>query len=360
MAQAAAQPIVTSVTPIRVFENHESTVLAVAVFPDGRRMVTSSEDKTVRLWDLKDGAVLKKMEGHRHWVRAVAVSKDGQLIASGDLSGELIAWHGDTGEQHRRVTQPIRAHSGARIVSLDFSPDGAVLATGSSDNTMKLWSTETWLPLGHRINCGAAVYCVRYSPSGEHIAIATDKGIQIWNPSSRDCVANFNAYAGVSPGRSYSLAWTPDGTRLFSGGSRNDPTIREWDLSTKQQVGDPWDGHTDCIYAIAVNPAGTLVTSASDDKHVRLWRLWDRRTIAIFKHLDPVCCVTFSMDGKYILSGCQDKKISKWAVPEDASPDCKASSTLDSYNASVTILHTDHRYGSDSPRCVHNWGFANC
>ncbi|OAX42703.1 WD40 repeat-like protein [Rhizopogon vinicolor AM-OR11-026] len=299
MAQIAAQPIVASATPVQVFEDHESTVLAVAVFPDGRRMVTSSGDKTLRLWDLKDGTVLKKMEGHRSdWVRAVAVSKDGRLIASGDFSGELIVWHGDSGEQ--RVVQPIKAHPHGRIMSLDFSIDGAILASGASDNTTKLWSTET-----------------------EHLAIATDKDIQIWNSSRRECIANFNTHAATSPARIYSLAWTPDGTRLFSGGSGNDPTIREWDLSTKQQVGDPWDGHTD-IYAIAVNPAGTLVVSASDDKHVRLWRLWDRRTIAIFKHFGPVCCVTFSMDGKHILSGSQDKKISKWAVPEDASPDCKA------------------------------------
>lgn len=322
MAQVGAQPIVASVAPVRVYEDHESTVLAVAVFPDGRRMITSSRDRTLRLWDLKVGVVLKKMEGHRDWVRAVAVSKDGQLIASGDLNGELIVWHGETGEQH--VTQPIRAHLQARIMSLDFSADGAVLASGSSDNTTKLWITETWLPQGNRINCGSAVYCVRYSPSSEFLAIATDKDIQIWNPIRRECITNFNA-ATVSPARNYSLAWTPDSTRLFSGGSNNDPTIREWDLSTMQQVGDPWNGHTDSdIYAIAVNPAGTLVASASDDKHVRLWRLWDRRTIAIFKHSDPVCCVTFSVDGKHILSGSQDKKISKWAIPEDASPDCKA------------------------------------
>jgi WD40 repeat protein len=83
----AAQPIISIITPNRSFESH-GIVSAVAVFPDERRMVTGSYDTTIRLWDLKDGVELKKMEGHRNWVQAMEVSRDGQLIASGD--GKLI------------------------------------------------------------------------------------------------------------------------------------------------------------------------------------------------------------------------------------------------------------------------------
>jgi WD40 repeat protein len=70
------------------------------------------------------------------------------------------------------------------------------------------------------------------------------------------------------------------------------------------------------VNAIAVNSTGTLVASASDDKHVRLWRFSDRRTIAIFKHSDNVYCVAFSIDGKHIISGSANKKVSQWAIPE--------------------------------------------
>jgi WD40 repeat protein len=99
-------------------------------------------------------------------------------------------------------------------------------------------------------------------------------------------------------------------------GSAVDPTVREWDSSTWQQVGDPWTGHTDQINAFAVNLAGTLAASASGDRHVRLWQLSNRQTIAIFDHSYRVHCVTFSTDGKHVLSGGDDKKISVWAVPE--------------------------------------------
>ena len=312
--------IIPSTAPSRTFKGHEDLVQAVAVFPDGRRMVTGSRDKTLRLWNLKDGSLLKKMEGHTSGIIAVTVSRDGELIASGDRKGKLIAWRGDYGES---LTKAIKVHD--FICSLDFSPDGSILASGSYDKTTKLWNTKTWQQQGNPIDCGAEVQCVRYSPSGEHLAIATYANIQIWNPGTSECIANFEAHAAVYFAGNLSLAWTPDGTRLLSGGSSSDPTIREWDTSTWKQVGDSWSGHTDDVNAIAVNPDGTLVASASHDNQVRLWRLSDRQTIAIFKHSNPVLYATFSTDGMHILSGGMDHEISEWAVPEGALPDPKAS-----------------------------------
>jgi WD40 repeat protein len=165
---------------------------------------------------------------------------------------------------------------------------------------------------GKPIKCLA--YCIRYSPSGQLLAIATFGNIHIYNPGTRESVAYFKGHRE----RNYSLAWTPDGTRLLSGGDEDDPTIREWDTLTWEQVGRPWKGHTSFINDIAIDPAGTLVASASSDYHVRLWRLSDRRNIAIFQHSSPVT-LTFSVDGRHILSGGYDNNlISKWEVPKDA------------------------------------------
>jgi WD40 repeat protein len=267
-------------------------------------MVTGSDDKTLRLWDLETGVVLKKMEGHSNRVNALAVSRDGQMIASGDDGGEFIAWHGETGET---LTKPIKADSYS-ISSVDFSPDGTVLATSDYD-AVKFWCTKTWQMQGDPIECrdGRSVCSVRYSPSGELLAIATSYNIQIYDSSTRECVASFNA-------RTTSLAWTPDGTRLLSAGGPNyNSTIREWDSLTWQQVDYPWKGHTSSINAIAIHPTGTLVASVSNND-VRLWQFSDRRTIAIFHNSLPLYSVTFSVDGRHILSGSQDGKVSEWGV----------------------------------------------
>ncbi|KAG2153472.1 uncharacterized protein EDB93DRAFT_1248737 [Suillus bovinus] len=261
------QPAIRIATATQIFQGHDNSVFAVAVFPDRRRMATASFDKTLRLWDLEGGGVSKTIEGHRFGIKTAAVSRDGQFIASGDEA--------------------------------------------------ELWNTKTWQVQGDPINCGtgAEIFCVRYSPSGEHLAIATKLNIQIWNPSNRKCIAKFQGHYAFNEAWNLSLVWTPDGKQLVSSGNRRDPTLQIWDSSTWTQVGEPYKGHTDSVHMIALNPTGTLLASASYDHQIRLWRLSDRRAIAIFKYPNEVYCVTFSTDGKHILSGGRDFMISKWTVP---------------------------------------------
>jgi WD40 repeat protein len=400
MTEEVAHLTIRSSTPVRAFDN-VGEVATVAVFPDRQRMATSSSDGILRVWDINNGVLLKELEGSSDTMGHMALSRDGQLIASCDGEGYVKAWHGDTG---RPLTQSFKAHS--KSCSLDFSPDGATLATGSLDCTTKLWSTVTWQRLqSGPIKCNNPVNFVRYSPNGKLLAIATNQDVQIWNTVTKRHVVCIDLTVVVSLGQgisssscypSYSLVWTPDGTRLLS---MCNPIIREWDSSTWKplEVGGLWRGQT----GIAVSCDGTLVAYATTDNHVRVKRLSDRRTIAIFQHSDSPCCITFSMDGKHILAGGKDKKIFQWAVPqhawrEDAPTDqatdqvCSYSlfnspshlfavlrfrnvmprfralnmrydSTIESYNARNSTMshhHTDFRAEHGSAQRMHKRGLA--
>jgi len=305
MKAEAGHPIIRNSTPVRMFDNI-GEIVAVAVLPDRRRMATTSKGGMLRLWDLKKGVMVKEMKGRGEAMRDMALSRDGKFIAASDESGYINVWHGDTG----RLTQAFKAHS--YVCSLDFSPDGATLATGACDCTVKLWSTltQTWQLQGEQIKCKHEVNCVRYSPSGELLAIATSTNIDIRNTATKQRIIHLSF-------PSVSLVWTPDGTRLLSGGGA---TLRGWDSTIWKPVGDIRKGDTRHRWHLAVNCNGTLVASPTTDNHVRIWRLSDRRTIAIFQSDSPYC-VTFSMDGKHILAGGKDGKISEWAVPEYAWPE---------------------------------------
>ena len=308
MAEEAAHRIARSSTPIRTLDN-VGAVAAVAVFPDKRRMATTSSDGILRLWDLKRGIILNELEGHGEGMGDIAISQDGQLIASIGHGGHVNAWHGDTGKP---LIQGFIPHPESRVSSMDFSSDGATLVTGSLDGTTQRWSTATWQPRGRPITYlggkeGPSVTCVRYSPSAKLLAIATEDSIQIWNPSTKQLIADLAQ-------RAISLVWTLDDTRLLS---RTNSTIRQWDSSTWTQVGD-WNLDTSPYQPfLAVNYNGTIAASIIGN-HVRLWRLSDWRTIAIFQHSPG--CITFSVDGKHILAGSIDE-ISEWAVPEHAWPE---------------------------------------
>ena len=279
MSEEVAHPIIRTSTPVRTFNNLDH-VAGVVVFPDRRRMATSSQDGFLSVWNLKDGVLLKEMDASGQAMRDIALSREGQWIASCDCGGYVIAWHGDT------LTEAFRAHSNA--LSLEFSPDGAMLAIGYHGWT-ELWSTKTWQQQGEPLNCNMNGYpgmvqvnCLRYSPSGELLAIATNTNIQIWNPVTEQCIASLDLHLDA-----HSLVWKLDGTRLLSA---DNSIVREWDSSTWKEVGRSlWKGHTGFLtQCIAVNCNGTLVAFLTTDNHVRLSRLSDRRTIAIFRHSDSV------------------------------------------------------------------------
>jgi len=320
---------------VRTFEGYSSNITSIATFPDGKRMATASADKTIRIWRLEDGTEMMNWVV-KQYVGALVLLKNGEQVVSAE--GELPAcideddfdendlnevlhwqlWVRDV-ESGRVVAGPLEGHT-YFVTTLDISPDGEILASGSVARTVILWDTSTSKRKGQPLFCDSLINDIQFSPTGQ-LSIATEEDIQIWDLDQKKRLTQFNGHYS-------SLTWTPNGTHLLSAGDRDDPVIRSWDMSTWKQAGDPWIGHDENKYInqIILNPAGTLLTSASDDCTVRLWQFPTGTELAQFKHSDEVFRVAFSVDGHSIFSGSWDEKILQWEIPEDvlAAVECDA------------------------------------
>ncbi|KIO30953.1 hypothetical protein M407DRAFT_68604, partial [Tulasnella calospora MUT 4182] len=231
---------------------HDSSVPSVAFFPDGKLLASGSNDKTIRLWDAKTRAPIgEPLRGHEGWVQSVAFSPDSNFLASGSADKTIRLWDAKTGTP---IGEPLRGHDN-EINSVAFSPDGKLLTSESDDQTIRLWDAKTGAliqkSLSHhddQINKplrghDGLVLSVAFSLDGKLLASGSnDQTIRLWD-------AKTGAPIG-EPLRGHgdlvrSVAFSPDGKLLAS--RSFDQTIRLWDAKTGGPIQKPLGDYEDNI-----------------------------------------------------------------------------------------------------------------
>lgn len=184
------------------------------------------------------------------------------------------------------------------VTSVAFSPDGRYIASGSADNTVKLWEVSTSREIRTLLGRKSGVSSVAFSPDGRYIVSGSwDKTIKLWDVATgreiRTLVGHSQAVTSV--------AFSPDEKYIVSGSG--DKTIRFWDISTGREIRTLAD-HTKEVTTVAFSPDGKYVASGSRDKTIKLWDVATGMEIKTFAgHLNAVTSVAFSPDGRYIVSG---------------------------------------------------------
>ncbi len=290
------------------------------------------------LWDLATGKERASWSGHPAMVQALAVSRDGQLLASGDRQ-RVIVWELATGKVRGIVK------SGGVPHRLQFSPDGKLLVEGwDSGNSvpqtggLKLWEIATlkgsvfeakdqkldeekarlakvMRPLvGHEYKSGptGVIKAAVFSPNHELVATAgRDRTVRVWQTATGKEVAVFSFTNVVIE----TLAFSPDGKLLAGvGGVPGSVTsaVRVWDVATQKEVFD-LKGHTGMVRAVSFSPDGRTLLTGSNDKTVRLWDMKTGELKTTLDRGDTMGMVAFAPDGKRIaMAGSRSRSITFW------------------------------------------------
>ena len=222
-AQTALSEAAYSPGTIRRFVGHNAAVKNIAISPDGRTMVSASDDMTLILWDIETGAIIRRFEGHTDKVMTVAFSPDGRTILSGANNNEgskdtdLILWEVETGDIIRRF----KGHT-AGLWGVAFSPDGRMALSGGSDTIPILWDVETGQIIRRFVEEGSGhqgvVESPVFSPDGRTALTGSwDATFILWDIETAKVIRRFGA-AGeghVSPRAKGRLQ--PSGRTALSG-----------------------------------------------------------------------------------------------------------------------------------------------
>ncbi|KAF5332898.1 hypothetical protein D9758_017892 [Tetrapyrgos nigripes] len=289
---------------------HTSWARSVAFSPDGRHVVSVFNDVTIKIWDMQTcQQVGEPLKGHTEWVWSVAFSPDGRHVVSGSEDYTIRIWDIQT-FQHFEEPQQLSNHTDA-INSVAFSPDGRHVVSGSDDCTIRIWDMQTCKQVGKPLKGHTDwVWSVAFSPDGRHVVSGSaDRTIRIWNMQIFQQVGKpLNGHTSSV----LSVAFSPDGRHVVSGSG--DRTIRIWDMQTCKQVGEPLEGHPDWVKSVAFSPDGRHVVSGSYDRTIRIWDMHTCQQVGkpLKGHTDEINSVAFSPDGRHVVSGSDDRTIRIW------------------------------------------------
>ncbi len=281
-----------------LFKEPFGSILSVAF--SGEFLAIGSSNGEICLFQGQRRSICK---GHNHWVRSIAFCPDGQRFASGSDDQTIKIWDIKTGKFFRTL----EGHTSC-VRSVTFSHDGKLLASGSEDGTVKIWNVNTGENLKTLTGHVGKVWSVAFSPVAQLLASGgEDKTIKLW-----DVNTGKNSHKTLTGHENWvrSVAFSSDGQRIVSGGDDN--TVKIWDIQTTKFCTNLL-GHENWVRSVAFSPDGQLIVSGGDDNTVRIWdaQTGQCRNI-LYGHDNRVWSVAFSLDGRHIASGSDDQTVRTW------------------------------------------------
>ncbi|KAI0263244.1 WD40-repeat-containing domain protein [Gloeopeniophorella convolvens] len=300
---------VRSLKKIRtISDNHNDWVRTIALSPTDNCVASGDDDGKLVVVNATTGDPKFSCAAHRHWICCVSYSPDGTKIATCSEDRTISVWDAESGE---RYIGPLRGHTGA-VLSIEFSPRGGFLISGSADTTACRWDLHPTFSMlnnpmetyrGHQ----GAVNSVTYA-HGDSLVVtgSADAHIAVWEGRASE-----QQLWRVRGHQAAVLSVRVSDERIFS--SSEDKTIRVWRLSDGQSLRTIDQGHTAPINAIALSSDGRRILSASDDASLRVLDSESGEPCAFPRLMsDRVLSVAVSLDGTLVACSGRDKSVHVW------------------------------------------------
>ena len=323
--------------------------------PAGRRILSASNDATLKIWDAKTGELQALLRGHRDSVIACSFSPDGARIVSASKGGEIKLWESESGRELASVEDEtfgevricifspdgkiiltaasrhpnleirdanslsgiatLKGHADA-VWSAVFSPDASRILSGSQDQSLGLWDAKTGENLlflrGHRYTITSCAF----SPDGSRLLSSALATMKLWDARTGKELAALEGHSDFIR----ACVFSPDGRQILSAAGLGDSSLRLWSASSGEETA-ALEGHRGGVNDCAFSPDGAFIVSAAEDGTLRLWDAGTGQNVRILiGHGDSITTCAFSPDGKNILSASKDGTIRVWKVPAREAP----------------------------------------
>jgi WD40 repeat protein len=287
---------------VATLEGHGAGVNGCVVTPDGRHVVSVSWNKT-KVWELETGREVAELEGHEAFVQGCAVTPDGRRVVSASEDGTLTVWAWETG----REVVTLKGHK-ASVTGCAVTPDGRHVVSASGDRTLKVWELETGREVASLKGHDASVNGCAVMPDGRHVVSVSWKKTKVWEWETGREVAELE-WLGTSVN---GCAATPDGRHVLL--ASEDGLLKVWEWKTGRVVAE-LKGHGERVNGCAVTPDGQRVVSASGDRTLKVWE-WEtgQEAAELEGHGGWVTGCAVTPDRRHVVSASSDGTLKVWEL----------------------------------------------